>query len=299
MSITKRRFLTISAAAIVTAGYGLTHSPTADWNGVALGADASIRIAGPSHITTPALAAAIDTISRMNSLFSLYDENSKLSKLNRVGHLNMPPEFARLVVQVDRIHKDSQGLFDPTVQGLFRSFSENDGRHRLHNVGWHRVHFSRTSIEFTQANMAATFNGIAQGFATDRVSEVLSSYGLKNILVNVGEYRVGDGGASIGVANSSNAIIAELGLHNEAVATTATDVLTLPDGGSHVVLPFGENRRPVWKTVSVVAQTATVADGLSTALALTSNQNLAESLVRRGYVHKVILEDFNGKVRQI
>ena len=37
--------------------------------------------------------------------------------------------------------------------------------------------------------MSITLNGIAQGYITDKVTELLASFGISNTLVNMGEYR--------------------------------------------------------------------------------------------------------------
>ena len=36
--------------------------------------------------------------------------------------------------------------------------------------------------------MSITLNGIAQGYITDKVTEILANFGISNTLVNMGEY---------------------------------------------------------------------------------------------------------------
>ncbi|MEO0914852.1 MAG: FAD:protein FMN transferase, partial [Pseudomonadota bacterium] len=52
---------------------------------------------------------------------------------------------------------------------------------------------------------------------------------------------------------------------------------------------------PVWSTVTVEAETATLADGFSTAFAL-SDRALIESLIGRHGIRRVTLIDFAGNL---
>ena len=284
---------------MAAAAAGCGRYETVVWRGIALGADASIKLTGPRTITERALAAAVDTLARMETLFSLYDPKSSLRALNRSGRLFMPPEFARLVKEIDRVHRLTGGLFDPTVQVYFHADRLSQPEDFSARVGWNEVQVVGNDIVFQQPGMAVTFNGIAQGFASDRVSEVLRSHGLEDVVVDAGEIRVGAMQASIGVSNASNVRLAELVLAEEAVATTSTDALYLPDGRSHVIAPNGDREIAEWKTVCVVAPTATLADGLSTALALAPNPDMAESLVRKGLASQMILEHRDGSIYRI
>ena len=50
--------------------------------------------------------------------------------------------------------------------------------------------------------VAMTLNGIAQGYITDHVKQILAEHGYKDTIVNMGEYNAGDGLARIGIAGS-------------------------------------------------------------------------------------------------
>ncbi len=299
--ITRRRFLAIAAFSAGSIG-ALTGKADAVWRGRAFGADISIALHGPDAGRDTALAAARDTISRIEHLFSIYDPGSQLSVLNRTGRLTMPPEFARLVQIADRVHAQSDGLFDPTIQPLFAAklrvagSGQALGEEIWNRIGWRHVRFDDREIAFTQAGMSITFNGIAQGFATDRVAETLSSHGYDQAVVNIGEYRVGDRAAAIGVANQAGDMLAELQLKNQAVATTASDGFMFADGSGHILAPGRTDEQPAWKTVSVVADTAAVADGMSTALALSPDDQLALRLVKGDIISTAIMQRLDGKV---
>jgi len=302
--ISRRRFLAVSASMAAFAAVPAQASTM--WRGRAFGADVSVTLTGDKTATQAAMNAALDTIRRMEKLFSLYDPSSALSALNRSGSLMMSPEFSRLIDICDQIHNLSDGLFDPTVQPLFAAMLKNGGvlnqadRQQLHPmIGWQNVSRNGSEIRFLRPGMALTLNGIAQGFATDRVTEILAAHGFTDAIVNIGEYRVGNDFAPLGIENSEHKGLARSKLSNAAIATTSANGYSFADGTGHVLRPDLTVRKARWKTVSVIARTAAIADGLSTSLALAKNETLARSLHKSGVVHAILLEDMSGNVEKI
>lgn len=297
--LTRRRFLSVVAATSV-AGVAASFAPVrTNWTGRAMGAEVSISVGAAGRAAEVALDAARDTIQRMESLFSLYDPSSALSRLNREGKLVMPAEFARLVGIADRIHGLSGGLFDPTVQPLFTALATSAQLPSFNLIGWKKVEIEGRTIRLGKRGMALTFNGIAQGFATDRVSEVLKAHGFDRVLVNIGEYRVGSSPMSIGIADHDGKLLAQAELHDLAVATSSPLALRFGDKRAHILSPKGAQQSPYWKTVSVVAPHAAEADGFSTALALTADRGLARRLIRQKHVERVFLEGPDGEHRWV
>jgi len=164
--ISRRRFLTISASMALAATFPAQAST--NWRGKAFGAETSIALSSDKATAQTALTAALDTIRRMEKLFSLYDPGSILSELNRTGSLNMPPEFARLIDICDNVHRLSDGLFDPTVQPLFAAMLKNGGvsteteHQRLRStVGWQNISRNKSNIRFARPGMTLPLNGLA------------------------------------------------------------------------------------------------------------------------------------------
>ncbi len=298
--ITRRRFLSISASAMLAHAIPAQAS-VRTWRGFAFGSDVSIALSGNRQDIDQALNAALDTIGRLEKLFSLYDPGSALSTLNRTGRLAMPPEFAQLIHHCSNIHDLTNGLFDPTIQPLFAAMASNRGkldtleRNELQPfIGWDNVAVNGSVIRFKVTGMALTLNGIAQGFATDRVTDVLAAHGFTKALVNLGEYRAGEDAAKITLSNQDGHSLASIQLENAAVATTSSAGYHFADGTGHILSPDNPESERRWSTVSVVAPTATLADGLSTALILTPDDQLSRSLHNRGIVLAALHEDRRG-----
>lgn len=300
--INRRRFLAIAAASLLTPAAA---AQRVQWRGQAFGADVSISLEGERQGAETALQAALDTMRRLESLFSLFDPASALSQLNQTGKLHMPPEFARLVRAVDHVHTASQGLFDPTIQPLFAAKMMSDAQLSAEQedrfgslIDWSMVNHSASDISFSRQGMAITLNGIAQGFATDRVSEVLAGNGFTITVVNMGEYRSGSRIAPLSVQDASGRELIRFDLENAAIATSSRNGYRFADGTGHILSPR-DKVESQWETASVVAGDATRADGFSTALVIASGTQLAEQLIETGEIKRVILQGRDGKVRDL
>ena len=127
--------------------------------------------------------------------------------------------------------------------------------------------------------MALTFNGIAQGYITDRVAELLRGEGLHDVLLNLGEIRALPGRSwRIGIAGANQTI----GLSDAAIAQSAGRGTAFTTDGRwhHLIDPkTGQSARGL-TSVTITAPTATEADALSTALFVTPPADRA-GLVRR------------------
>lgn len=300
MTMTRRRFLSICALATGAVALGMREKPMR-WSGFALGTEASIELAGgdPAH-AKQALEAALDTVRRMESLFSIYDPQSAISRLNAYGTVEAEPEFLRLAKIASRAYELTGGLFDPTVQTLFAAKREGripDARD-LARVGWQKVLIADDRVRFSLPGMAITFNGIAQGFATDRVSEVLRTYGYEATLVNIGEYRSGNTKAWIGVEQDNGRAGIVVPLEMAAIATSSANAYLFADKTSHILHPRNNNNACEWLTATVVHKSAAMADALSTALILSQGQSLAHKLCA-SEASKIILQGNDGQLIEI
>jgi thiamine biosynthesis lipoprotein len=274
MSLTRRRLLMIAASAVALPRLAAA-SPVATWQGLAFGARAEVALAGFDAAEAAPLFAQVEReLARLEAIFSLYRADSSLSRLNREGRLAEPPaELLELLAISASTHARTAGVFDPTVQPLFALYAETPapGQDRLDVarglVGFGGVNFGPEAIVFARKGMALTLNGIAQGYATDRIRALLAAAGLRDIVVDIGEVAaLGPGPAGDGwpvrLPDGSRHL-----LRDGAVATSARSG-TLVGGRSHIFRPDGQESGPFPATVSVIARSAAIADALSTAMAI-------------------------------
>ena len=306
--LNRRRFLSIAAtgAALgsMPAGLALATSAPAPaptvWKGVAMGAQASMTLVHPDVAHARAMIARCTAeIDRLESIFSLYREDSALSRLNAEGTLDRPPtELAELLSFSLSLAQASGGAFDPTVQPLQRLYFDHFSKpgaspggppaeaiaRARERVGFADVEAGLDRIRLGRPGAAITLNGVAQGFVTDRVAELLQANGFDDVLIDLGEGRAlghrPDGGpwrAAIAHPVEPGRTLFELPLGSDAgqhaaLATSAGHGTRFgPDPRIHHLLdPRTGRSANHHASVSVAAPRATLADGLSTTLSVVS-----------------------------
>jgi len=317
-SISRRRFLQVIAATSVSGLAMLrTHRAAAsaalqNWEGEALGADASITIAGfEPQRADKVLRACRDEIGRLEDIFSLYRENSALSRLNVDGVLaDPPPELTRVLDTCRRMFVLSGGGFDPTIQPLWRLYADTYGEPRAPRppdasevaarralIGFGAVSWDRRRVSFERPGMAMTLNGIAQGFITDRIAALLRDAGAAHVLVNVGEYAgIGnhpDGRPwQVGIQDPRrpDATIDIMELMDQAVATSGAYGGRFGDSGLNHIIDARTGRSPArYLSISVRHASATLADGLSTAFSFMSESDIAAVSRHVGGVSAILI----------
>lgn len=280
--LTRRRFIAISAAlapSMVWADTG-PHVET----GIALGARVTLRL---YHPDAPRLASmAMAEIRRLEAIFSIYLPDSALGRLNREGAVPAPPfELLDCLSLAGAVHRASAGRFDPTVQPLWAAeamatergqpLSAEERADAVARIGWAGVSIGRDAIAL-RPGMALTLNGIAQGYIADRVAALLASNGLTRALIDTGEM-VALPGEDWPVRLPDRAIT----LRARALATSAPLGMTFGGDGatSHILNPAtGGPVRSVWRSVTLSAPSAALADALSTAACLTQTRTEIQAL---------------------
>ena len=195
------------------------------------------------------------------------------------------------------------GVFDPTVQPLWQCYAEHfstrgngaegpapgDIEKALRLVGWPKVRFDRDRIVFERRGMALTLNGVAQGYITDRVVDLLREAGIDSCLVDMGEIRTlgfhPDGSpwqvALRGPAGDALQYPA-IDTVNKAVATSGADGFQFNKDGrcNHLFNPATGRCADPARSLTVVTDTASAADALSTAFALMDQKDISNVLAR-------------------
>ncbi|HLO79237.1 MAG TPA: FAD:protein FMN transferase, partial [Magnetospirillum sp.] len=253
-----------------------------------------------------AIEAALAELERLEGIFSVYRADSAISTLNRDGRLDdAPADLVALLQKSLELARLSGGAYDPTIQPVWQAYfrhftgatpaaegpSQRDLDAALALVGWQNVEIGARRVAFARPGMAVTLNSGAQGYITDKVAEVLRGHGFDRMLVDMGEPRAlstkPDGTAwRIGIANPADPskAVTEIDVVDKAVSTSGGYGTLFDDQGrfTHLIDPRSGRTAPALLGVSVVADTATQADGLSTALLLTPPDRQRELLRAAG-----------------
>jgi FAD:protein FMN transferase len=321
--LSRRRFIRISAAAA-----GLTLVPIGrasraaaslvTWRGTALGAEATMQIHHPDRDEARRLIArSLTEVRRLERLFSLYLDDSALVELNRIRVLVSPaPELVELLELSARYAELTHGAFDPTVQPLWELYAEHFSRSgadptgpseaavraAVARIGYRKLVVSRDRIVMSNGT-AVTLNGIAQGYITDKVVDLLSAEGIEHSLVDMGETRAigthpDDRPWDVAIADPDEPtrIAAVLPIVNRAVATSGAYGLRFDPTGrfNHLFNPATGACACLYRSVTTVADRATAADALSTAFSLMPRDRI-QSVMRSTGIQRVYLIDADGK----
>lgn len=294
--ISRRRFIAFVAAAagaplLLKAG-GAQAKPVR-WDGTALGAPASIQLYHSDEaLARAAIADGLAELQRLETVFSVYRADSAISALNREGALeSAPDDFIVMLTRALSLAKISDGVYDPTIQPVwqtyFRHFTSGNPdpagpsssalAAALERVDWRAVQVDAANrkISFARPGMGLTLNSGAQGYITDRVTDVLRARGFDRMLVDMGEPRAisakPDGSAwRIGIADPANPerAIATLEVVDQCVSTSGGYGTLFDAKGAftHLIDTRTGRTAPAMLGVSVVADSGVIADGLSTAM---------------------------------
>jgi len=307
MTISRRRFIRISASAAALTAIG-AHGAKAGtvpklhrWRGLALGANAEILLYhGDEAAAHHLIERCVAEINRLEDVFSLYRAGSALRRLNAAGALDAPPlDMVRLLADCARISRLSAGAFDATVQPLWSLYADHFATtaieapsaariaEALARVDYRAVRVAPSRIEFVKPGMAMTLNGIAQGYITDRVAERMVEAGMSNVLIDLGETRAlgqhPSGRAwKIGLRDpkDTSGVWKTLDVTDRAVASSGGYGSRFDEAGRHHHLldPRTGLSAHHHQAVTVLANDATTADGLSTALSITPAADARELL---------------------
>jgi FAD:protein FMN transferase len=228
-----------------------------------------------------AIGAAFQALDQLEDVLSLYRPGSQICRLNQDGFLEGPhPDLVRVLGSAVEWAHRTGGAFDPTVQPLWPLYAHGQAsepsalERACRLIDWRKIECGPTQVRLSPGQ-AITLNGIAQGFAADRVREILVAHGIRHALVDTGEFgalgrkpageawrigiqhpRVRD--AYIGLADLDNRFLATSGDYETAFSD---------DFSSHHIFDPSTGRSPTaLASVTALAPSGLEADALSTAI---------------------------------
>jgi thiamine biosynthesis lipoprotein ApbE len=268
-----------------------------------------------------AINDAFKEIGRIEHVFSKFDENSEVSKINRLAGIEktgISKEVFKLTQEAIYYSYISEGAFDITVAPLMEIWGfvrkhnsipdEDDIKKTLKSVGYKNIEldFKESSIRFLNRNTKIDFGGIAKGYAVDRAKDILVSKGIKNGLVNLGGNIFALGNAygkknwKIGVQDPRNKskLLYNFELANRSISTSGNYERFFEIGGkrySHIINPLTGKPCQGIISVTVVGNSAEEADALSTAI-FVMGEKKGIALARSIKDIKVLMLKEDGKI---
>jgi len=283
----RRTFLSASLGSMAGVS-GCAAPSTRVHSGAALAFGTTISVTllhDDAGVAQAAIEAALAEARLVDRLMSIHDPASEVAGLNRDGVLDRPHAHLLAVLrQAQWLSALTRGAFDITVQPLWQSFraaadlGQLPGapqRRRVRaQVGWRRVLIDDAQVRLAGKHMAITLNGLAQGYAADLALAALRARGIDHALLDTGEFAARGRNAAqqawtIGVADPRDvaSMAAVVGIDGRCLATSGDYAAAFSaDFVHHHIFDPATGASPTeLASVSVVAPTATLADGLSTA----------------------------------
>ncbi|MDD5644190.1 MAG: FAD:protein FMN transferase [bacterium] len=269
-----------------------------------------------------AVRSAEDEIRRIERLFSLYDENSDIYRINSRGFerwVEVSPETVEMLEYAKLFCAKTGGAVDAAAGNLFDLWgfgvkgekaipSERAIADNLKAAGFKNVVIDRENgrIKLKNRLVKIDLGAIAKGYAVDAVVKKLAESGLENTLVNAGGdvYCAGtngkDDGWRIGIRNPKDkrALSLSVTVKNKAVVTSGDyENFFLRDGEkySHIIDPGAG--RPVSNditSVTVIGADARTADALATAVIVAGAEKGIKIVESENAECYIIMETPNG-----
>jgi len=289
-------FLLVFSSSLLTGCTDESFCPPRIFEGNTMGTTYTVRISGFPDDESKRVDMARDIeeeLRHLNRIFSTYDPDSEISRLNQTKQaapIRASSDLLLVLEAARGLYESTGGLFDPTVAPLVSLWgfgpdpdrstppSSQEIKAVLPNVGFDKLQIGPAdSVTKAIPGVQLDLSANAKGYAVDKIYELLTSRGFRDVLVEIGgEIRLGGHEQKgqpwrVGVA-SKVAIAGLLELDSGAVATSGVEWNSFGYHGvryPHLINPLtGYPIQTSLLSVTILAPTCMQADGAATAVML-------------------------------
>jgi thiamine biosynthesis lipoprotein len=248
--------------------------------------------------TTDSVAAnsAFDSIAqelrRLEDLMSNWRDGSDIQKLNAAAGkhpVHIAPEIRELLRTANQVSEWTNGRFDVTfgvMAGLWKFDYQNEEqtipdpgevtrRRKLINYRDLKIDDDKETAFLLREGMVANLGGIRKGYAVDRTRDLLVAAGFRNFMIQFGGDMyvagiAGDRPWRLGIQDprgTDDHTFASIELFDSTFSTSGDyERFFIKDGRRyhHIIDPGNGEPSIGCRSVTIVARSATIADGLST-----------------------------------
>ncbi len=239
--------------------------------------------------------AAREKIEALDALLSTGSETSEVSRLNAEGGGGLSEDTLALAKASLALYEDTDGAFDISIYPVMKlwGFDRLDDLSAdnpdiptkeelaetlaLVDAGELSLDTENSVLTYGLPGMAVDFGGITKGYASDTVIHMLRDMGIRHALLNLGgnvqalgakpdgsKWRVGIRYPDL----QSSDIVGIVSVENKAVITSGDYERTIPGTDYHHIIDpaTGWPVENGLRSVTIVSEDGTLADGLSTSL---------------------------------
>lgn len=236
-----------------------------------------------------ALDKAEAEIERLDNLLSTGDGNSEIYALNQNGTGTISEDTETLLNESEKLYTDTEGVFDITIYPImdawgfttqnYRIPSDEELKGLLENVNASKIQYDKASKKVAlPAGVKIDFGGIAKGYTSSRIMDIYKKCGVTSGMVSLGGnvQLLGakpDGSfwrVAVQSPDDTNDYLGVLEAEDKAVITSGGYERHFEENGKiyhHIIDPAtGYPAENGLKSVTIVSDDGTLADGLSTSL---------------------------------
>ncbi len=144
-----------------------------------------------------ALEESENEIKRIDAMLSTGKDDSEISRLNSEKELTVSEETFSLIERAGEIGDETGGVFDISVYPVMQSWGFTDQNYRV--PGDEELEEQLAKVDHTKISldedgrrvkleddMAIDLGGIAKGYTSDRIAEIMKEHGVEHALINLG-----------------------------------------------------------------------------------------------------------------
>jgi len=244
-------------------------------------------------LATAAINASFSRMVAQESVLSRFLPESQLSELNQVGVTHDPhPVLLTVLQQSQELSQLTDGAFDITIHPLLTLYQSSqslptdaDIQKTLTLVDYRKLDINEQVVSFQKTGMSISLDGIAKGFIVDEGVAELQNFGFTNVMVEAGGdlMALGEKAPASPWKIGLQAPRAEMGyllttmpVENQAVATSGDymQAFSADLSSHHIIDPRNGYSSPELASVSVVAPSVMLADGLATSVMVMGESGL-------------------------
>lgn len=146
-----------------------------------------------------ALLKAEKEINQLEKLFSTTLEQSEIAQINKnAGQSAIPvsEDSFYLIQKAKEFYQKTDGAFDITIAPVVKAWgfteevkkvpSTEELQQKLQLVNNDKIHMENNTVLLEQQGMAIDLGGIAKGYASDKINEILKQEGFTSAVLNLG-----------------------------------------------------------------------------------------------------------------
>jgi thiamine biosynthesis lipoprotein len=245
---------------------------------------------------------------RINKIFSNWDKNSEVEKLNQAklkDAFSISKELESLFNLADEVYFKTYGYLDIRLGNLIDiwGFGDKNITKKPTNKDIESNLPSAETSDFIVEdhkvvkfkNIKFNFSAIAKGYGVDKIIQFLQKNGVKNGLVEIGGEVRTIGKKTIGIERLNHKPI-KIILNNQAIATSGdyrNYKVFNDEKFIHILDPItGNPSKSDLISVSVIANNTAKADGFATAL-LAMGKQKAITIIKKYKLKSVLIDKYN------